>query len=674
MINWKFYVLKELVSVCRVRQVSKHADKPQTEEDVEKSIASSALAKLEYKIQKNMKRMSSDSIKSGGNSMRNSVSNDDNSANDGVDDDVSVLTSDMFDNTQEEMPTETNLDTIGLIDNNEDDLEQDEEEVYREHSELKTVRIYSYSLMRDIPLTKFQVLTLTMKRNIHKEAVAKLALINTTLANCNKIAVCKSAQHKLPSGCPTCGVIHMGGKINVTLFVKSVSRETGVSTLIPLVDEMALLQRELVMQEELVERTTKELNELEAQIFHKTTSAIQAWWCSFLALKRIRRVNAAREHSLFFYRVRKLVRMKRDLDSIRNLKDTDNDLSYLHYRYADLIDEMNEYIAYKVIHSLGKTDKIAKIFLMKLKKAVTKARQIRANEFREREIIRAANDKRVQKERTQKLLKDLRKKVIEIEYDSKRWICNRLECNGKRFYSKDRFLVHMSIHKMKEARNVVNMGEIVKKRDAKAIKEAEFLQRIRQSRDAINSLGVALDDSLYCEPSGSGWTSLPHIRSFYSSTHQKVYYIEILSKKDSVMCPSRIPLDKPVVRLGTMRDACGDGTITLIDNTLEKNNGMISKIHCMFYVPMGAIDESKKQANQSPITIVDNSSKYGTYVVGEGSESGAMKVPNKLSAGIHLELGNLICIGVKKEGEQLLSPTEASTGCIVFRFCLSIES
>jgi hypothetical protein len=122
-----------------------------------------------------------------------------------------------------------------------------------------------------------------------------------------------------------------------------------------------------------------------------------------------------------------------------------------------------------------------------------------------------------------------------------------------------------------------------------------------------------------------------------------------------------------------MRDACGDGTITVIDNTFEKNNGMISKIHCMFYVPMGAINESK-QANQSPITIVDNSSKYGTYVVGEGSESGAVKVPNKLSAGIHLELGNLICVGVKKEGEQLLSPTEASTGCIVFRFCLSIES
>ena len=704
-----------------MRQVGRHADKPQTEEDVEKSIASSAIAKLEYKIQKNMKRMSSES---GGNSIRNSVSNDDHSANDDVDDDVSVLTSDMLDSAQENMPTETNLDNTEPIDNDDDDLKQDEEEVFSEHSELKTVRIYSYSLIRDIPLTKFQVLNLTMKRNVHREAVEKLALIKTTLANCNKVAVCKSAQHKLPSGCPTCGVIHMGGKINVTLFVKSVSRETGVSTLIPLVDEMALLQRELVVQEEVVERTTKELNELEAQIFHKTTSAIQAWysltclfsltyslthslthsltyllthslrWCSFLALKRIRRVDAAREHSLFFYRVRKLVRMKRDLDSIRNLKDTDNDLSYLHYRYSDLIDAMNEYIAYRVVHSLGKTDKIAKIFLMKLRKAVTKARQIRANEFREREIIRAANDKRVQKERfrlthslthllthllthslrTQKLLKDLRKTVIQMEFEAKRWICNRLECTGKRFFSKDRFAVHMSIHRMKEARNVVNMGEIIKRRDAKAIKEAAFLQRIRLSRDAINSCAIALDESLYCEPSGSGWTSLPHIRSFYSSTHQKMYYIEILSKKDSIVCPSRIPLDKPVVRLGSMRDACGDGTVTLLDNTVEKSNGMISKIHCMFYVPMGAIDESKVQTNQSPITIVDNSSKYGTYVVGEGSESGAMKVPNKLSAGIQLELGNLICIGVKKDGEHLLSPTEASTGCIVFRFCLSMES
>ena len=661
-----------------MKQVSRHSDKPQNEDDVEKSIASSALAKLEYKIQKNMKRMSSDSIKSGGNSLRNSVSNDDSVHDGDKDNDVSVLTSDMFDNVQTENMLTTDADADGTLDsigNIEDEHEDDgeDEEVHAEHSELKTVRIYSYSLVRDVPLSKFQVLNLTMKRNINKEAVEKLALIKSTIVNCDKVAICKSAQHKLPSGCPTCGVIHMGGKINVTLFIKSVNRETGVSTLIPLVDEMASLQRELVKQEEIVERTTAELKVLEDQIFHRTTSAIQAWWCSFLALKRIRRVNVARDKSLFFYRVRKLVRMKRDLDSIRNLKDTDNDLRYLHVRYSDLIDEMNEYIAYKVIHSLSKTDKIAKIFLMKLRKSVTKSRQVRANEFREREIIRAANDKRVQKERTQKLLKDLRKKVIEMDADSKRWFCNRLECNGKRFFSKDRFVVHMSIHKMKEQQSVVNMDDVMKRRDAKAIKEAEFLQRIRLSRDAINAHDIKVDDSLYCEPSGSGWTSLPHIRSFYSSTHQKVYYIEILSKKDSIVCPSRIPLDKPVVRLGTMRDACGDGTITVIDNTLEKNNGMISKIHCMFYVPMGAINESK-QANQSPITIVDNSSKYGTYVVGEGSESGAVKVPNKLSAGIHLELGNLICVGVKKEGEQLLSPTEASTGCIVFRFCLSIES
>jgi hypothetical protein len=661
-----------------VKQVSRHSDKPQNEDDVEKSIASSALAKLEYKIQKNMKRMSSDSIKSGGNSLRNSVSNDDSVHDGDIDNDVSVLTSDMFDNVRTENMLTTDADADGTLDsigNIEDEHEDDgeDEEVHAEHSELKTVRIYSYSLVRDVPLSKFQVLNLTMKRNINKEAVEKLALIKSTIVNCDKVAICKSAQHKLPSGCPTCGVIHMGGKINVTLFIKSVNRETGVSTLIPLVDEMASLQRELVKQEEIVERTTAELKVLEDQIFHRTTSAIQAWWCSFLALKRIRRVNVARDKSLFFYRVRKLVRMKRDLDSIRNLKDTDNDLRYLHVRYSDLIDEMNEYIAYKVIHSLSKTDKIAKIFLMKLRKSVTKSRQVRANEFREREIIRAANDKRVQKERTQKLLKDLRKKVIEMDADSKRWFCNRLECNGKRFFSKDRFVVHMSIHKMKEQQSVVNMDDVMKRRDAKAIKEAEFLQRIRLSRDAINAHDIKVDDSLYCEPSGSGWTSLPHIRSFYSSTHQKVYYIEILSKKDSIVCPSRIPLDKPVVRLGTMRDACGDGTITVIDNTFEKNNGMISKIHCMFYVPMGAINESK-QANQSPITIVDNSSKYGTYVVGEGSESGAVKVPNKLSAGIHLELGNLICVGVKKEGEQLLSPTEASTGCIVFRFCLSIES
>ena len=112
-----------------------------------------------------------------------------------------------------------------------------------------------------------------------------------------------------------------------------------------------------------------------------------------------------------------------------------------------------------------------------------------------------------------------------MEFDSKRWFCNRLECNGKRFFSKDRFLVHMSIHQVRERLSEVNMGDVIKRREAKAIKETEFLKRIRLSRDAINAYGTKVDDSLYCEPSGIGWTSLPHIRSFYSSNHQKVYYI-----------------------------------------------------------------------------------------------------------------------------------------------------
>ena len=70
-------------------------------------------------------------------------------------------------------------------------------------------------------------------------------------------------------------------------YVRSVSRETGVISLQPLATEKDLLQDEKQKQEEIVSDATKSLETVKFEIFHKTTSAIQAWFCAFLALKNV---------------------------------------------------------------------------------------------------------------------------------------------------------------------------------------------------------------------------------------------------------------------------------------------------------------------------------------------------------------------------------------------------
>ena len=53
---------------------------------------------------------------------------------------------------------------------------------------------------------------------------------------------------------------------------------------------------------------------------------------------------------------------------------------------------------------------------------------------------------------------------------------------------------------------------------------------------------------------------------------------------------------------------------------------------------------------------------------------GTRKVPPKLSAGLPLTAGSLICLAVQKDGPQLLSATDANGACAVYRVrCLDKE-
>ena len=66
----------------------------------------------------------------------------------------------------------------------------------------------------------------------------------TSIESNSKILTCKAALHFESTGCPTCGVVHIGSSTNLQQFVKRIHRQTGLETLVSLPFEMQALEEE----------------------------------------------------------------------------------------------------------------------------------------------------------------------------------------------------------------------------------------------------------------------------------------------------------------------------------------------------------------------------------------------------------------------------------------------
>lgn len=690
LMRWKTCVLKELIQYCNFARIGHSKDNSVDDDEGGGGDSFSVALTNDVMLDADVEDSSSIIMRLDDNDSVGMESIERSASMSVGDDRYDMLLQQYNDNRADDASVGSASIALSVVDSNTTDREE------------LVFTIYSNELLRQIPIKRSKLILLRMKQNLVKSLQVKMNKIITTIAKCDSILVCKSMQHRNPSGCPTCGVIHLGGKTNVTLYVKSMDINTGVESLQPLDVELQYLNREKLLAESTMNELVLDLNQVEYEILHRTTSCIQSWWCAYLALKSVKKEISRRELSLFYYRIRKLVMMKKDIDCIR-VQDTSIDLSPLYRKYSNYHDEIREYIAYKLVKSLSKTDKIAFVFLRNLKKAVAKARQWRAQEFANRDMIRKANEQRIHKEKTVRMLKDYRRRVKEMEFESKRWFCTRIECKQRRFLSKDRYNAHMGIHQMSEVGDKDRHMVIERRRIEHDIIEKSFLDRLKASRespsvlpsiDDVNATMVYDTDAISGSRTGSPisassisycreieWLSLPNIRHISAYVNRPLYYLEVLSKKDSVDCLMKIPLDMPVVRIGTLHDACGNGAIALSPGSMERKLNMVSKIHCMLYIPMGrlrnvdrSIEDSDAASNndEDSITIVDNTSKYGTYVVSNSNSNsktqGAMKLSNQLSSAFVLQPGNLICIAVKRDGEQVLSFTEVSNACVVLRF------
>lgn len=178
------------------------------------------------------------------------------------------------------------------------------------------------------------------------------------------------------------------------------------------------------------------------------------------------------------------------------------------------------------------------------------------------------------------------------------------------------------------------------------------------------------------------WNEMHHLGSLHSLFNLPMYSLELVSKHGEVDVARQLPLDKPLVRFGT-HSTC-ECVISLRGATLRDKK--VAKVHCLFYCPMvgnsstGSVsvidslrrdDGAVSMLSAGPVTLVDNSSVYGTYTV---SAIGTRKVPTKMTAGVELSPGMLVCIGVCRDGPASITASQANQACVVYRVrCIDQE-
>lgn len=301
---------------------------------------------------------------------------------------------------------------------------------YRHTSKaLRTLRHLFRIYTQFIPLEKAVLTTLYKKREKEKAALKKLQVVKDTMKACEFISVCKSVQHFNPKGCTNCGVIYHGGMMDGIQYVKSISRDTGVATLVTLDFEKDTLRREEVMQRRIVDDVQDDLKKCEDALYGTVRSSLQAWLCFVLAFKRYRKLENKMIKSRQRYRIRRLVTLKREVDALI-IEPEPLDYQYMCNKYFDVYDEMVEYTTLQTELKRQRILKIAKRFHGNLKDVVELGREKRRLEEIER------NKKKPKPIHIRKIKNDPSPKLI----------CYREGCKLRNFLTEDRYKTHMSIH------------------------------------------------------------------------------------------------------------------------------------------------------------------------------------------------------------------------------------
>lgn len=569
---------------------------------------------------------------------------------------------------------------------------------------------YSSKLPREVILEHKRLLKL------RKEALDFMKKIDFAIRHCDDIISCTSLLHKSSSGCPSCGVMYLGTSNNLVPFVKRVDRFTSLESLVKLEFEIDTLKVEKEDQSKIVEAAEIEFSRNWEPLKDIVARSIQNWWVFILAKRKRLKINHRCLLSRFNFRIRRLVCMKKVLDqAFKESHQVTIDWSYYALKFSDLYGEAEEYVTKKTKLKEQLVEKIGKIFVEKLRMKVAKRKQKLYREAQRREAHEAYVQAMILESRKRKVMRELRKRID--MWERRKFSCIRPECHGRRFFSKDRYEVHMRQHQVKDRERVLRLNIAVEKLNVRSILEGEMKNRLEDSRLWIDSFRPSIENplaSIVCplilqprdilssssklqclehnntndnqhqhqplqnhslsrkesassmnEDAQKEWENIEqlsledrmqkvdisygnHSQLIYRQLYRPMLHLELLSKQSNVEVPLKFPLEQPLVRIGTWPQC--ELSVQCSGDIQEQNR--IAKIHCMIYCQDGI--------------IIDNSSSWGTYVVGS---RGTLKVLSHFSKGVQLCAGDLLCVGVIKDGPSRLSALQANKACFVYRIC-----
>jgi len=570
---------------------------------------------------------------------------------------------------------------------------------------LTTIRFMLRYYQQFIKVDSNQHNTLKKKRHTYRRAKDKLDKIYRTQEQCEAINNCKSIQHYHPKGCGNCGVIFIGGQLEGAVpYVKSVSRDTGVFTLVTLAFELETLAKELVVQEALVSKLSNDLHTFEEIVYAPIRIAVQNFWRFALVFKRLFKAHLRLLKSSYRYRIRRLVKMKREVDvNVRESKP----LVVEDYAesYWDIMTELREYIDSQRKLKESRILQFSMRFKKRLINIVEVARERRHREWLWQNSLPPPVKPIVIKRLTANKLEE--------------FVCYRMECRCRAFLSKERFEIHMKVHQKDD---LVRYAKYARDADLKQMRGKEeklyltnvydsrsFLQQTSSSASnsalerreeipdeqrgvnnplnldetteevfrmfsiksfpAANSNDVINRTMISIQYEPLSWTANLHHRfNLYDTfANSQTYSLQLVSKHSDLEVKPTVCIDEAMIRIGShLSCECPIGL-----RGESQKEGKISKIHCILYHHNGGeeiVTAGGSTTSPRSLTIVDNNSLFGTYVV---TLDGALKVPSKITQGMTLTNGALLCIGVMRDGPPRLPIVEANGACLVYRLLIS---
>jgi hypothetical protein len=541
--------------------------------------------------------------------------------------------------------------------------------------ESKALRIMESSVRKLVALPQDKVATLKADRAKLNALLAEMKVIQDTIASYEATKTCTSMLHKTPAGCPVCGVILMGGTIEPMAMVRAIDRVSGTFKLEKLETDLAKQRADESKQQIAIDNFYEEIHVLEQIMFKLARDNIQAWWASLLAKWHSSRDDKARVNKLWFYRIRRLARLKKEIDATPGRS---MNFEQLEYTYSDLLPELKEYCAKVVADRNDIAERVGKEFVKRLKKVVARARRKRYMEDEAAKRDREAAQELIAKKKKAAEILAMRK--LWKTLSKRKFICIREKCDGREFFSVERYRAHMSIHAIEDVKREEKirrdkLTQATKEQESDLVEErlAAIRDHVYDSVRAEQSKKKELEEAMkYIDPQNvdladttflerSDWTSQPHFSVINHRTNARLYHLELLSKSHEIEAPDLVGLDKAHVRFGSLPLL----ECSVLMKGRAKKEAIIARTHCTITCPLAS-------DFNSDIRLTDNHTTYGTYIVSAGDPN-AVKVTTSVTDGQKLCHGDLICIGVKKNGGPKLEAVDACEASIVYRVCLRQE-